>query len=357
MHGEGHGDEGEGRAPAAAMLIGTWFVADSAEEGTYFPQLNENSASASAHAVYWRCILAFYATSLAQNPHNPHVFFTNTIVPSIDGVDLAGLFARWGVEVVLLPITYRLPKGRVGSWGNQFYIFDVIDHLAATRRWPSALILDSDVVWTAPATALEAALGRDQVLTYVHDLDAYAAGAEINGLTREALAGFSARHGGPSSSTMVYCGGEIYAATLDATVRIAARARLLWQAILAGAEGAPKEEAHLLSIIYAMEGFRLGTADPFIKRMWTTFQHNTIEPADLDLPIWHLPAEKRSGFAELFAYIRGHDLTKASPADLDLGRGRLARMFGIPRRSGGKLVRDFSAKLIEKARARSGGRR
>jgi hypothetical protein len=357
MNGDAVGDEGRLGPAEAEMLIATWFVADSTEEGTYFPQLDENSSSASAHAVYWRCILAFYATSLTQNPRSPHAFFTNPSLPLIDGVDFAALFGRWGIEVVVLPITYRLPKGRVGSWGNQFYIFDVIEHLAAVRRWPSAVVLDSDVVWTSTAAPMEAALAREQVLSYVHDLDAYPAGSEINGLTREALAGFATRHGGPPAATMVYCGGEIYAATLDASTRIAARTRSLWPAIVAGEEGAPKEEAHLLSILYTMEGYRLGTADPYIKRMWTTFQHNTVHPADLDLPIWHLPAEKKSGFVELFADMRGRDLEHAAPTDLDLRPQRLARMFGIPKRSAGKLVRDFSAKLIERAKARSGGRR
>ena len=337
---------------AAGTLISTWFVEDRPEESTYFPQVNESSASPAVHAVYWRCIVAFYATSLIHNPGNPHAFFTNTNLPEVDGVDVAALFARWGVEVIVLPITHRLPRGRVGSWGNQFYIFDVIDYLARVGRWPSAVVLDSDVVWTAPGARMEQAILSEGALTYVHDLDAYPEGAQINGVTRQALAGFSRRHGGPAASTIVYCGGEIYAATLDATIRVAELGRSLWDAVVAGEDGAPMEEAHLLSVIYGMAGYRLGSADPFIKRMWTAFHHNTVERADLDLPIWHLPAEKRSGFGDLFAYMCQQDIARSMPQDLDLSRARLARIFGIPRRNAVKLVRDLTAKLLEKTGAR-----
>lgn len=341
------------------LLIATWFVADRPDEATYFPQIGRHSADAGAKAVYWRCILCFYATSLALNPDHPHAFFTNTDLPSVDGIDVARLFARWGVEVVRLPIRYRVPPGRVDSWGNQFYIFDVIDHLVAVRRWRSAIILDSDVVWTKPAGAIAERVARDGVLTYTHDLDAYAAGAPINGVTREELAAFMARHGGPRRDSIVYCGGEIFCGTLDAMARIAARVPPLWQAVLAGEEGAPKEEAHLLSLIYAMEDMPIGNADDVIKRMWTTFHHHTVTTADLALPLWHLPSEKRSGFPDLFAQLRAAGLESNAPADLGITPGMMARIFGIPRRSAGKLIRDLSAKIGDKASAyrRKFGRR
>lgn len=58
---------------------------------------------------------------------------------------------------------------------------------------------------------------------------------------------------------------------------------------------APKEEAHLLSVIYALLGYELATANRFIQRMWTNFLHNNLRAGDEAFTIWHLPREKRSG--------------------------------------------------------------
>ncbi|KHL24895.1 hypothetical protein PK98_13570 [Croceibacterium mercuriale] len=339
------------------MLVATWFVADQQGEGTWFPQIGGNSADAGAKAIYWRCVVTFYATSLQHNPHNPHAFFTNTDLPSVDGIDIAALFARWGVEVIRLPITYRIPLGRVDSWGNQFYIFDIIDHCARSGRWPSVIVLDSDVVWTSAAEPMERQVTLDGALSYVHDLDAYPAGEQINGVTREQLVRFMARHGGPVQDTMVYCGGEIFCATLPAMIAMADRVPALWQAILAGEEDAPKEEAHLLSLLYVMEGYPLGNADPFIKRMWTTFKHNNLVPGDERLAIWHLPAEKRSGFPALFARLKGHGLERRDPLELAVSREEMGRIFGVPRRSPAKWLRDMRSKVSEHAGKRLAGAR
>lgn len=331
------------------MLVATWFVADQDDEGTWFPQIGSNSADAGAKAIYWRCIATFYATSLAHNPDNPHAFFTNTDLPSVDGVDIAALFDRWGVEVVRLPISHRLPPGRVDSWGNQFYVFDVIDHCAETGRWPSVLVLDSDVVWTSSVEALERQVASDGVLSYVHDLVPYPAGTPVNEVMREDLARFMARHGGPEQDTIVYCGGEIFCATLPEVQRLADQVRPLWQAVLDGEPDVPLEEAHLLSVLYAMNRYPLGNADAFIKRMWTTFKYHDVEPGDEQLMLWHLPAEKRSGFPDLFARLVAAGLETRPPAEVAPGRAELARVFGIPRRSPGKWVRDVRSKVGEHA--------
>ena len=80
----------------------TWFVADDAASATWFPQVGGRSDAPEAQATYWRCTVAFFASSLALNPGARHMFYTNTRVPRIDGTDLAALFERWNVEVVTL---------------------------------------------------------------------------------------------------------------------------------------------------------------------------------------------------------------------------------------------------------------
>lgn len=328
----------------------TWFVADDAASATWFPQVGGRSDAPEAQAVYWRCTVGFFASSLAHNPQTRHVFYTNTRVPTIDGVDLAALFAAWKVEVVTLPITYRLPKDAVSSWGNQFYVFDILDDLATRPDLARAIVLDSDCVWRRPVGEIEAAIDAHGALTYELDHTEHAEHEAINGLSRQGMARFLARHGGLELGATPYFGGEIYAAVHDVTVRIAARARALWPELVAGAPDAPREEAHLLSVIYALEGIAPGTANRFIRRMWTTFHHNNLAARDRDLAIWHLPAEKKTGFTDLFRAIVADPARdpRRDPAAMGLGEAQLARTMGWPRRRPGKFARDLSLKLREK---------
>lgn len=329
-------------------LIATWFVSDDAADGTFFPQIGRLSSDPGAKAIYWRCVVAFYATSLLHNEGCSHVFFTNTGLPTLDGLDVAKLLEGWGVEVVKLPITYRLPRGSVDRWGNQFYIFDIVKYLVTARRWDSAVVLDSDIVWTESAEQLHEAIERDGIVTYMHDLDAYPEGVLINGASRASLVAFMNRHDKKRHDRFIYCGGEFFAATLDAMDRMFRRLPPLWEEMMRCGDG-PKEEAHLLSILYLLEGYPMGNGNRFIKRLWTTFKYNTVEKSDYLLPLWHLPSEKRYGYVALFAHMKRNGLLRyPRPAELKLERAQLGKQFGIPRRTGKKLVVDLAAKVREK---------
>lgn len=337
---------------AADTAICTWFVADDRQNATFFPQVGARSDAPAVQAVYWRCTVDFYASSIAVNPDAKHIFITNTVLPRIDGVEIGKLFEDWGVEVVTLPITYRLRASTVGSFGNQFYIFDVIDYFAANPPAARAIVLDSDCVWMKPVAEMAAAIDEHGALTYQMGLIEYGETQPINGLTRQQMARFMAAHGGPAVDATPYYGGEIYAARQDVTELISARARALWPIVVQEPEDAPREEAHFLSILYAMEGIAGGTANRFIRRMWTTFQHHNLEASDADLSVWHLPAEKKTGFADLFAGIAA--VPGCHPArdavKLGLTAANYRRLMGWPRRGPTKLVRDLSLKIMEKVR-------
>ncbi len=301
-------------------------------------------------AVYWRCVVGFFASSLAVNPNARHLLFTNVPVPEIDGLDIARWLSRNGIETVVRPITYRLPPGSVKNWGNQFYVFDILDHLSEHREIHRAVVLDCDCVWLRPADGMVSQIDQHGALTYTMHEEDYARDEVINGLTRGQMARFLEQNGGPSLDAIPYFGGEIYAARSDVTRRIAQRARALWPAVRSQGEDAPREEAHLLSVLYAFEGIAPDTAAPFIRRMWTTFKFNDLASADADLTIWHLPAEKKTGFADLFARIAAAaELTPStSPVQLGLTLENYARDMGWPQRRPAKLIRDLTLKIAEK---------
>ncbi|MEO7247732.1 MAG: hypothetical protein ABIW31_04705 [Novosphingobium sp.] len=336
----------------AGTAICTWFVADDASNATYSPQLGKNSDAPEVQQAYWRCIAVFYASSIAVNPAARPIFFSNVRPPTVSGIDLAALFARWGVEVVALPITWRLSSEAVSAWANQFYIFEILQHLAANPVAKRVLVLDNDVIWLRPVTAMAEAIDRHGALTYLLDDRDYTGDSVINGLSGEGMARFVARHGGPIEPATPYCGGEIYAATQALTVRFAERARALWPDVSSQAADAPREDGHMLSVLYALEHVEIGTAKGFIRRLWTTFHFHNLAANDRDLTLWHLPAEKKTGFADLFAQVTANAAFHPARDGVAMGLtfANYAKIMGYPRRGPVKLLRDLSLKVIEKLR-------
>lgn len=329
--------------------ICTWFVGDDAEKATFSPQLGARSDASEVQAVYWRCTVCFYASSIVANPGRRHIFFTNTAIPVVDGVDVEAVLRLWEVEIVRLPITYRLPAGTVQSWGSQFYTFNVIDYLAKSGTAARYLILDSDCLWMRSVGELEAAIDKYGVLSYEIGFDEHPDGTEINGVSRSALARFLGTLVADAPDTLPYFGGEFFAATHSEVCVLSERLKLIWPEVLALTPGAPREDGHMLSILFALGKYEIGTANQFIRRMWTTFKHHNLRASDMALTIWHMPAEKKAGFGELFTRISasaGGDIPH--PTALGFGPSAYARAMGFPKRRPAKLVRDLSRKILEK---------
>jgi len=225
-------------------------------------------------------------------------------------------------------------------------------HFAEQQEDERLVLLDSDCVWRRPVTPLENAIDRHGALTYPLDCDEHAEGEAINGLSRAGLARFARAHGGRVGEGIAYCGGEILALRHDLAGRLVAQFDRLWPAVLAGGPDAPREEAHVLSVLYALEQIELGTAAPFIRRLWTTFRRSNLDPGDCRLAIWHLPAEKRTGFAELFRNIARMPTSdpRGDPEAIGLSRRAIHKAMGWPHRSPAKLARDLLLKLAEKLR-------
>ena len=340
------------------LAISTWFVADAPGEETEFPQVGLISSRQRFQDYYWRCAVCFFASSRRFNPSARHVFFTNTTVPIVDGVAVSGMFAELGVEVVRLPITHRLPVEVSRSWGNQFYVLDIIKKVASDGSDEQFILLDSDCLWTASAQSMCGAIARSGCLTYTLGDEEYPPEAPINGVTRcelrQALDRWRADGGTASMPRgadpfLPYHGGEVFAATIQSCRAIAALIDPLWRWAFDSNVNAFREEAHFLSIIYGALGYAPYTAQPFIKRMWTNLKFSNVAPGDLALPIWHLPGEKKTGFTRLYRKIVRSGLKRwMSLPDAEY-QALVRSLMGVPRRGPAKLCKDLSAKLYERA--------
>jgi hypothetical protein len=340
------------------LYVCTWLYADSDEEQGLHYQVRGASSSDQFQAIFWRCVALFFATSVRQQPEVRHVLFTNVeSLPVVDGVSMASLLESFDVEIVRLPLTFQTPAGYYPEWRSQFYVFDILRYLDQTLEpSDSAIVLDSDCVWVSHVEPMWEAIRRDGALTYVVTYDP---AWKANGLSRldmsaiaSALLGKDIRH------PLVYCGGEIVAATTREIHRLASETTTVWNQLLerhSRNEPVFFEEAHTLSCVYYKLGYPLGNADPFIRRIFTDSLRppNNATQHDYGLVVWHLPAEKRLGIRRLFP-----SATQRTSPLWTLGRdGELQRYLGsalgVPRSSLGKRVRDLGRRVSDRIPGRN----
>lgn len=327
--------------PAAAPpapILATGFVVDTAAEGTIYPSAGGNSADARVQAHYWRCLTVLYASARIVDPSLAPVLFTNAEPPRIDGVEVGALLDTFGVAVRRLPLTHRLPAGRARSWGNVLYFLDILDALAGEPDDGVLILVDSDVVVQRPLDALVERIR--QVGTVGYDVGTRPA-STVNGMSPMQMAeAAQAMFGGDPGSAVSHFGGELLGLRMDA-----AKA---WRPVfadmfdrMARAQGIfahASTEEHMFSIAFGGAGRPVAGSEGLIRRIWTSPRHNTVMAGDGALALWHLPAEKRYGLADLYADIVAGRIAPGMDAG-DL-RSLTARRCGIPRKTAGKVVRD-----------------
>lgn len=347
------------------LTLATWLYAEPPGEESHYPQVVGQGAPSSTRfqAVYWRCVATFVASAARWAPDARLVLFTNAdAVPEVDGRPVPALLDRLGVEVVPLAYTFQPPEGHFGAWRNQFYVFDAVRWLAREGGLDGdgvAMLLDSDCVWARRPERMAEMTRRHRALTY--DLGR-PEGVPENGLTPEAL---GAIHGdlapafGAEAPAVAppYVGGELVAATGDTLRAMDDLFDPLFEAMIARRrDGLPtyNEEAHALGLVYHVLGVPYGTANPYLRRIWTTLlKGDDARPDDLERTVWHVPGEKRYGLRRLFEAV----FDEGGPfwgLEGDAWRAWAGRTLGLPGRTLAKTARDVPVALRDKLRERLG---
>ena len=334
------------------ISICTWFVDDDDKEAAFSPQLGRLNSDPKAKAIYWRCVCLFYATSVVHNPEAEHLFFSNTAdIPTLDGFDVRNFLISLNVKIVTIPLTYKLLGTGLNSWGNQFYVVDILKYVSEYGSNDQYIILDSDCIWTRNAAPIQDAIAKYGVITYdMHTHFYQDVERIINGRRQRQLAQFHKRMTGKDVAFIPYSGGEIIAGSKAGLAALMPRTEIYWNEMLEkNCSNGPLEEAHLLSCVYSDEGIAHGTGNAFIKRLWTTFKVNNVSIQDRDLIIWHVPAEKDTGLSRAF-----HVLARTSTPEKPLGHlAEFSSMdwgsyLGIPKRSVSKAIRDRASKVFKR---------
>lgn len=315
--------------------ICTWLCADEKGEESHFPQTGQLSSSQSHQNIYWRCLILFFITSKRFNKEEKHVLFTNvSSLPVVDGKKVAVLLQDLDVEVVFTDFKYKTPKGYYGAFQNQFYEFSILEHIATTKANDKDLylVLDSDCIFLKPVKPLFDEAAPKGFISFE---DRVRPDYVINGLSRNDMkALYEELLGKPITEMPSYHLGEFLLSSVE-NIRTFYKDFLeLWPQLQQRHEQGRKkfnEEAHTLSYLYFKNGFRAAAEDKYMKRIWTNpLFYRNVEASDVDLSIWHLPAEKTFGLYKLYDVFMhqhnnyGFDLARESYAQL------VQKTLGVP---------------------------
>jgi len=285
--------------------ICTWICTDAVGEESIYPQTGEKSSGEKHQTIYWRCILLFFATSRRFNRTQKHVLFSNTRnMPVLDGRKVEDSLASLKVEIVFADFNYKTPKGYFNMFQNQFYEFSILEHIVNTNLEQNDfyLILDSDCIFTQSVDSL---FRHATPKGFASFEDECPTDLVIHGLSRKDMKLlYEELLNKKIEEIPSYHLGEFFLASVKNIRTICEDFREVWPQLLDRyKQNLPKfnEEAQTLSYIYFKNKFEASKNKTYLKRIWTNpvFYRN-VEPTDVYVAIWHLPAEKTYGLLALY---------------------------------------------------------
>ena len=327
------------------MLVGTWFHGDTADLRGEYAQMLGDSTSPKHWNTYQDCVDLLLASA---HRWDPAVRLAVVLNPPAAQALTDDRRARWdaaGAVVLVTENSHRVPEGFHAQWQNQFFVLDCLRELAAhADPGETVVLLDSDCVVTRSLGTLDAVVREHGRGVYPV---AFPVEAEVNGLSRADLADLARElHGTGDARDLPYLGGEFFAFREDVLRTDLERLDEAFAWMLRRAEQGlprPNEEAQLVSVTVGPDLTGPELLEETIRRIWTQpWQLRNVVPADRELAVWHLPAEKRTGLRRVHrAYLdpAGWFWTAPHQEWLD----RVGYLVGVPSYRAGKALSDARA--------------
>lgn len=325
--------------------IVSWFYLEEKGNESSYAQVSAKSTSRKFQDTYWKCIVSFYYTSIIKNKNAKHIFYTNSKnIPIVDGFDVEEFFKIHNIEVRMQELTNKTPLDWHGAWRNQFYVFDILAALSSSvNEDDSVIILDSDCIVNTELDELFKEIKDGGLVSY---LIGYEKNHIINGINtlqmRELYKQFY-----KDSSDIEYYGGEFIGINGACIKELLREYKYLWEQNYCNyKENKIKlnEEAHFLSMLYHRLNLANDLGNKHIKRIWNGLNYNNVQENDKYLDIYHLPAQKTTGFSYFFQKIIKE---KRSYTSKDL-----IKIFDINiKKNKVRVLKEISTKLIFKYKA------
>lgn len=305
------------------------------------------SASGNRRDIYWRCAATLMLTSIKVNPEVKHIIFTNDKNVFVQKLDIRELLLTKGVEVVYLSFYDYNPGNYSKKFRNAFYKHEVM-HALGNYGEPS-ILLDCDCVWSRRDNELLELIAKGNYLLLQ---DTYQRGhtpllKEPHGISMEDMGKLFKTIPVLDNQKMypIWYGGEIIAGSQDHFREVSdnvlkvleyCKKQLDSGKFIAFNEKSSifDNDEYISSYVFnSLKGINiLDSYGKYSRRIWTAPYLNNVVEKDVTIAIWHLTAEKETGFNDLFNDIISE---KSLFWRTDTNTSQyLGRYFGIPRREG-----------------------
>lgn len=321
-----------------------------------------DSSSQSFQDCYWRCIACLFYTSKRFNASARHLLFVNKEPPAfVDGFDYQAFLRDCGVELVVLDNPTLPPKGYTDIWGGVFIMLDILDYFASRASdGDNIYIIDADCVVLRPfEEELDKQLESKGLFLIPID---YSPDKVLSNLSREKYKEvFYELDGRTRDYVPIHYGGEFLGVKGNLVQEVASKMREIFDTSVKRFYENKlyfKTEEPIFSYYLDTINYNGTQNTNFVERIYTFPTRITVKEVHMDLSIWHLPAEKRRGFNNLYQeIISSSKKLDAYYADDQKFRIYLGKFFGIPKRNLKRIVMDYAIQyhLIDYARRQFSG--
>lgn len=253
--------------------------------------------------MYYRCMVVCYASIRRLYPEAQLSLFTNKDLPDPYNGQLKSL----GVNTVICASRYVDDPAFKNGFPGCLYTLDVIKHLALHQSgdFSTLILLDSDCIVRHRLEGMLEKLGSEEDASYAYE-PGYPVNMVANGQSRASLTlALSYFSGNMPAPPIPLYGGEFYGLPATALPKLAKRIEIFWAWMKTeGIKffGDNLTEEHVMSAVLAQSCGTVYSARGLVKRIWTASAFSTVDGSESEIPIWHLPSEKKKGFVRLYQY-------------------------------------------------------
>lgn len=332
-------------------ICGIFYAEKKGEESNYL-NIKGSSSSASFQEIYWKNLIVFFASAYRTNPKANLILFSNSLPPHQEWRESLD---KLRVEIINIPYDHNPPKGHWHSWQSTFYIIDCLNYLQSRVKEEDYIyFMDIDCLLLKDLKRLNAVMRKDGFVNYAID---YPVDRKIHGVSRQDMKRSFTQATESNENTNkypIYFGGELYGFYGKSNIeKIYIEASEAWRRAIVDHNMTFNTEEHLLTYVFWKIKEDHNNAYNFIKRIWTdSSNYRNVQKEDLELTIWHLPAEKNKGINTLFKEVL-NEQSNFWRADLIDYNRYLGKFVSIPKRNVNRFMIENCKKITKKIIRRS----